>query len=69
MLKEEELMLSLEAFVEKKKSLQDVADELHIHKNTLIYRLNKIQTILKLDLHDTNDLMTAYTAIRLYRKN
>ncbi|ALS79529.1 CdaR family transcriptional regulator [Planococcus kocurii] len=68
LLKEDELMLSLETWLQRKNSLQDVADELHIHKNTLIYRLNKIQAILKLNLNDMNDLVIVYTAIRLYRK-
>ncbi|WP_203333730.1 CdaR family transcriptional regulator [Planococcus beigongshangi] len=66
--KKEELLRSLETWIKMKKSLQVVADELHIHKNTLIYRLNNIQSILNMDLHNTDDLMTLYTAIRLYRK-
>lgn len=68
LLKEEELMLSLEAWIQRKTSLQEIADKLHIHKNTLIYRLDKIQSILNVDLRDTNDLVIIYTALRLYRK-
>lgn len=68
LVEEEDLMLSLETWIQKKKSLQEVADALHIHKNTLIYRLNKIESILSVNLHDTNDLVILHTAIRLYRK-
>jgi len=68
LVEEEELMLTLEAWLKRKSSLQDLADELHIHKNTLIYRINKIQNILSVNLHDMNDLVIVYTAIRLYRK-
>lgn len=68
LLDETELLHNLEVFLQKRSSVQAVADELHIHKNTLIYRLNKIENILSISLSDNNDLATVYTAFRLYRK-
>ncbi|WP_372869426.1 CdaR family transcriptional regulator [Planomicrobium okeanokoites] len=68
LLDEPELLHNLEIFLQKKSSVQAVADELHIHKNTLLYRLNKIEKILSISFADNNDLATIYTALRLYRK-
>lgn len=67
-LKEEELLYNLEVWIQKKTSLQEVADELHIHKNTLNYRLNKIESLLGMKLTNSEDIAIIYTALRLYRK-
>lgn len=68
LLEEKELLYNLEVWINKKKSLKDVAEELHIHKNTLNYRLGKIEKILGMDLTDSEDLVILYTALRLLRK-
>ncbi|WP_075617730.1 CdaR family transcriptional regulator [Paenisporosarcina indica] len=68
LLAEEELLQNLEVWLYKKGSLQEIADELHIHKNTLKYRLNKIENILGIDLNDKNDLTMIYTAVRILTK-
>lgn len=68
LLEEEELLHNLEVFLQKRTSVQAVADELHIHKNTLLYRLNKIENLLSISLADNSDIATIYTALRLYRK-
>ncbi|TWT02446.1 sugar diacid recognition domain-containing protein [Planomicrobium sp. CPCC 101079] len=68
LLEEKELLHNLEVWIQKKTSLQEVADELHIHKNTLNYRLSKIETILGLKLTNSEDIAVIYTALRLYRK-
>lgn len=67
-LAEEELLHNLEVWLQRKGSLQEIADELHIHKNTLKYRLNKIENMLGIDLNDKNDLTMIYTAIRILTK-
>lgn len=67
-LNEEELLHNLEIYLQKRTSVQAVADELHIHKNTLLYRLNKIENLLSISLTDNSDIATIYTALRLYRK-
>ncbi len=41
------------------------ASQLHIHRNTLRYRLDKINDILGLDLRNLNDLMRLYLAFKL----
>lgn len=69
LLKEEELLHNLEVWIQKKKALKEVAEELHIHKNTLSYRLGKIESLLGVDLTDHNDIALLYTAIRLLRNH
>ncbi|AQQ54702.1 CdaR family transcriptional regulator [Planococcus lenghuensis] len=68
LLTEKELLHSLEVWIQSTGSLKEVADELHIHKNTLTYRLAKVESVLKVNLHDSNDFAVIYTAIRLLRK-
>lgn len=68
LLEEEELMHNLEVWLHMKGALQEIAEELHIHKNTLKYRLNKIELMLGIDLNDKNDVMMIYTAFNILRK-
>jgi carbohydrate diacid regulator len=68
LLAEDELLHNLEVWLESRGSLQEIADELHVHKNTLKYRLNKIENILGIDLTDKNDLTLIYTAMRILTK-
>jgi len=64
--KNEELLNTLEVWFQTKGSLQEIADQLHIHKNTLKYRLQKAEKLLDVDFTDKNDLTLIYTAIRIY---
>lgn len=65
---DEEMLHTLEIWLQSKGSLQEIADELHIHKNTLKYRLHKIEEQLNMDFSDKNDLAVIYTAIRLHTR-
>ena len=62
---EEELLNNLEVWLHTQGSLQEIADKLHIHKNTLKYRLKKIETLLGINLDNKNDLTMVCTAIRI----
>ena len=64
--KDEELLKTLEVWLQTKGSLQEIADLLHIHKNTLKYRLQKAEKLLDVDFTDKNDLTLIYTAVRIY---
>ena len=63
-----ELMETLQAYYEIEGSLQDVADKLFIHKNTLKYRLTKIENMLDIDLSNRAQSAELYTAYRLYTR-
>ncbi len=46
-------------------SIKEASERLHIHRNTLKYRLEKIESICSLDLRDFRSLLELYTAIRM----
>jgi carbohydrate diacid regulator len=49
LLKEPDLLKTLRAYFDQNLNLTKAAKELHIHRNTLIYRLGKIKELLGLD--------------------
>lgn len=49
LLKEPDLLKTLRAYFDRNLNLTKAAKELHIHRNTLIYRLGKIKELLGLD--------------------
>lgn len=67
-LNEEELLQNLEAWLISNDSLHDISETLHIHKNTLKYRLKKIEKILQLDLNERMHQVELILAIQIYRR-
>lgn len=67
-LNDEELLQNLEGWLVSNGSLHDIAESLHIHKNTLKYRLKKIEKILQLDLNERIHQVELILAIQIYRK-
>ena len=57
-----ELLPTLTAFLEDTENLSIVADKLHIHRNTLRYRLQKVEEITGRNLGDTQDRMHLFFA-------
>ncbi|WP_431028205.1 sugar diacid recognition domain-containing protein [Lysinibacillus sp. LZ02] len=64
---EPELMMNLDIWMSNDQSLKEVAEQLHIHKNTLKYRIKKIEQLLNVNLHNTADQATLYIALLLYK--
>lgn len=58
-----ELMHTLEARLQQP-TLAATAQALHIHRNTLLYRLQRIQEIAALDLEDGDTRLTLHLALR-----
>ena len=54
----EELLETVSMFFEKDLNLSDTARQLYIHRNTLTYRLDKIEKITGLDLRRFDDAVT-----------
>jgi carbohydrate diacid regulator len=54
-LMDNELMLTATKFLENNLNISDTARKLYVHRNTLIYRLNKIHNITGLDLRSFKD--------------
>lgn len=54
----EEMLLTIEMFFKKDLNLSDTARQLYIHRNTLVYRLDKVQRQVGLDLRKFDDAVT-----------
>ena len=54
----EDMLKTITMFLEKNLNLSDASRELYIHRNTLVYRLDKVQKQLGLDLRNFHDAMT-----------
>jgi purine catabolism regulator len=63
--KNAELVETLEAFFACHGNLSQTANRLHIHRNTLTYRLERIATITQLDLDDPDARFSLQLALKL----
>ena len=63
--KNSELVETLEAFFTCHGNLSQTAAELHIHRNTLTYRLDQIALITQLDLNDADARFSLQFALKL----
>ncbi len=54
----EEMLYTIEMFFKKDLNLSDTARQLYIHRNTLVYRLDKVQRQVGLDLRKFEDAVT-----------
>jgi PucR family transcriptional regulator, purine catabolism regulatory protein len=59
-----ELLRSLSVFLEQNRSWQRAADLLHVHKQTLVYRMRRVEELAGRDLHDTGDVVQLWLALR-----
>ncbi len=60
----DELVHSLEVFLEERRSVSQSAKRLYVHQNTMRYRLKKIETLLGIDLDDSETLVDLYLGLR-----
>lgn len=51
------LMNTLEVFIENDGLINEAAKQLFVHRNTITYRMDKISTLLQMDLKKSNDLL------------
>ena len=61
------MLQTIEAFFENSLNLSETARKLFIHRNTLVYRLDKIQKTVGLDLRDFDDAATFRLLMMLSR--
>lgn len=62
-----ELIKTLGMFVRLNTNVLQTAAALHIHRNTLSYRLDRLQQIFQLDPHQTLDLFTLYVGYLYFK--
>lgn len=60
-----DMILTVKAFFESGMNIQSTANKLFIHRNTVIYRINKFKETYKIDITDAYNCMTVYVAINL----
>lgn len=65
----EEMIATIEKFFENNLNLSETSRQLYIHRNTLVYRLDKIQKVLGLDLRNFHDAVTFKIMMMLERRN
>ena len=67
---EPELSSTIDRFLQNNLNIAETARQLHMHRNTLIYRLEQIKKRTGLDLRNFEDAMTFKTAVMVmnYRK-
>lgn len=68
---DEETLMTINTFFEKNLNLSETARQLYIHRNTLAYRLEKVEKATGLDIRTFDDAMTFKLALMVaeYRKN
>ncbi len=66
-LKNEELSRSAQEFLNCDLNVKKTAEKLFIHRNTLIYRLNKIEKEIGLDLRNFSDAVTYRMVCLMYK--
>jgi purine catabolism regulator len=62
-----EFIHTLEAYFEHNGNLSQTADALFVHRNTLVYRLERIETITSLDLDKPENRLAIQLALRIHR--
>ncbi len=63
----DELIRTLEAYFQNNGNLSQTAEALYIHRNTLLYRMERIGEILHLDLDKPNARLAVQLALHIYR--
>ncbi len=64
-LKDEELTNTVELFFKNNLNIIKTAQDAIVHRNTLVYRLEKIKKMLGLDIRNFEDAVTLHTVIIL----
>ena len=61
-----ELVKTLDAYFACLGSPTEAAERLHVHRNTLLYRLKRIQETARIDLSDSETRLTLHLALRVH---
>jgi carbohydrate diacid regulator len=64
---DDEILLTIQKFFENSLNISETSRQLYVHRNTLVYRLDKIQKITGLDLRKFDDAITFKVALLVKR--
>jgi carbohydrate diacid regulator len=67
LLRDEQLFKTVQVFLASGLNLTDAAEKLHIHRNTLIYRLDKTKKIINLDPRHFDDALQIKLGLMFYQ--
>ncbi len=62
-----ELMSAADAFIKYSLNISEASRSMYVHRNTLIYRLDKIEKLTGLNIRNFNDAMSFRVACLLYK--
>jgi len=65
--KDTELVKTLEVYFECNGNLKKMSEQLYTHYNTVLYRLSRIQEIMKIDLEKEENRFAAQTALKVHK--
>jgi GAF domain-containing protein len=65
--KNTDLLDTLETYLECAGNLTKTADRLFVHRNTLIQRLERLQSLCDIDIQDRSNWLTLQVAIKVYK--
>ena len=60
---DEETMVTIQKFFENNLNISETARQLYVHRNTLVYRLERLEKIIGLDIRKFDDAMTFKIAL------
>lgn len=60
-----QLIRTFKEFLDNRMNIKKTADKLYIHRNTLIYRIDKIKELLGTELNDENEVFGYHMALKL----
>ena len=60
---DEETMVTIQKFFENNLNISETARQLYVHRNTLVYRLERLEKLLGLDIRKFEDAMTFKIAL------
>ncbi len=61
-----ELLPSLITYLEFNQNAKEAAEAIHVHTNTMLYRLKRMEEILSIDLTDSQQFLNVHLAVSLY---
>jgi purine catabolism regulator len=64
----DELLGTLSSFLHHERSWQHTADAMHLHRQTVLYRIRKMEQLLGLKVSDTGDLAVLWVAMRAWER-
>ena len=63
---DEEILTAVYQFMENDLNLSETSRQLFVHRNTLVYRLEKLQKTIGLDIRQFEDAMTFKRAMMVF---